>query len=108
AIHVQISSRNAVRLELQVHCIVPDYPAAEIGITVNRNTVQHRYSSVASQRGWLRSEPFTPLDGLNRIEIKMPWCVPVREIAPDSGDARRLGMAVANIMVTDANDYHVL
>lgn len=103
AIHARIEHRGAVRLELQVHCIVPDYPAAEIGMIVNQNIVGHRFSPVTNQRGWLRSEPFTPREGLNRIEITMPWCVPVRELSPDSGDTRRLGIALANVMLTATN-----
>lgn len=103
-INFQIGSDKPVRLEFKIFCITLDYPTDDIAIAVNQNRLQHQFSFVDDKWGWLRSAFFTPIKGINRIEIKMPWCVAATEIDPNSRDKRRLGIALGQVMLTDANN----
>lgn len=99
-IHFEVENDIRLRLGFRIYCIVSDYPVADVKIVVNDVHVGH--VCLDADDRWVRiiSEPFKSIADLNQIRIEMPWCLSVRKIEPQTLDKRRLGIAVASIVMT--------
>ena len=87
------------RLVLHFYCIRPDYPAADIVLRLNGRPLQHTASFPEPRWARLETEIFKSAAGLNRLEIEAPLFVQAASSDPSSKDGRKLGVALANILV---------
>jgi hypothetical protein len=91
------TSEDVVRLNLYLYCIIPDYPGADIAVSVNGQPVVHKFRFVSGNWGSLETDYFEPVTGLNQIAIQAPLFIPLIQLNPATQDNRRLGIALAHM-----------
>jgi hypothetical protein len=94
-----VGETDVVRLRLHLFCVVADYPVTKIILRVNDLPVKFDFSFVNEKWGWLETEHFETLDGLNRLTIEAPMFLPASALDPLTGDKRRLGIALADLLL---------
>ncbi len=91
---------GVAKLRLHLFCIVKDYPTSHIMVSINGRQVEAEYSMVGDKWGWLETEHFETRQGLNRLTLQAPMFLPASALDPMSGDERRLGVALADLILT--------
>jgi hypothetical protein len=86
-----------VRLNLYLYCITPNYPGANIAVSVNGRPVVHKFWFVSGNWGSLETDYFETLPGLNQVAIRAPLFIPLIQLDPATQDHRRLGIALAQM-----------
>jgi hypothetical protein len=92
-------SSGLISLRLKFYCIVPDYPAQQIVVRMNGESLRHEFTFVNAHWGWLETTRFDAKHGLNLLEIEAPVYLKPTDINPQSPDRRELGVALALINV---------
>jgi len=89
-------STQPMTLSVLLYGVVPHYPMAEIGFTVDgqRWATQHIQGE---GNHTFRLAPIPPHAGPLELAIVQPYAVPVAAVTPGTPDRRRLGIALLNI-----------
>ncbi|MFM7250512.1 MAG: hypothetical protein ACKO5R_11480 [Planctomycetaceae bacterium] len=94
-IHVA-PAQEEITLRLDCYAVVPHYPLHDVTITVDR--ARWPAEAVSGQRfPTLRLAPLPRHDSVIELAIHQPWAVPVSAIAPQSPDARSLGLGLVSV-----------
>lgn len=94
-----VAQTDLVRLRLHVFCVVASYPVNEIVVSVNDQPVEFEFSFVTEKWGWLETDYFETRNGLNRLAIEAPLFVQAATLDPHTADKRRLGVALADVVL---------
>jgi Sulfotransferase family len=94
-----VGKADLLHVRLLLLCVVADYPTERITIRVNDQPVTTQFSFVNEKWGWLETEHFETRDGLNQLAIEAPVFLPASVLDPLTGDKRRLGVALANVVL---------
>ena len=95
-----VGKANMLHFRLLLFCVVADYPTERITITVNDQPVKTAFSLVEEKWGWLETARFETRHGLNHLAIEAPVFWPASALDPLTSDKRRLGVALADLILT--------
>jgi hypothetical protein len=94
-----VTRAGLVRLRLHLFCLIPAYPVSEINICIGNKRLRHDFLFVDDKWGWLETEFFAIPEGPNVLSIEAPVFIRATEIDPETQDERKLGVALADLMV---------